>query len=167
MLSQLNSNTAAGPDDIPAFLLKNLAEALAANLADIFNASIRTGCFPDMWKEANMCAVWKGKGCKKDPSSYRSISVHPVLASVLEKVVAAQLKNDCNRNAIMPNQQVGFRKGFSCELAVLRALESWYSSLDKGNVVGALLVDLSRAFDTVPYQKLISKVWLLDVVGRP
>ena len=43
-------------------------------------------------------------------------------------------------------------------MAILNALDSWYEALDKGEVVGALLVDVSRAFDTVPYQKLISEL---------
>ena len=29
-------------------------------------------------------------------------------------------------------------------------------AIDKGDMAGALLVDLSKAFDTVPHQKLIS-----------
>ena len=108
-----------------------------------------------MWKKANVCPVWKGKGSKKDPSNYRPISVLPVLGRCFEKLAAAQLYNYCDNHDIIPPEQFGFRRKSNCELALVSALDHWTDAIDSGAIVGALLVDLSKAFNTVPHQKLL------------
>jgi len=54
-------------------------------------------------------------------------------------------------NAIILPQQFGFQRHSSCEMALLSATDSWLDAVDKGSYVGALLIDLSKAFDTVPH----------------
>jgi len=61
----------------------------------------------------------------------------------------------CISKEIIPQQQFGFRTNSSCEIALLHALDGWMRAIDKGDMVGALLVDLMKAFDTVHHQKLI------------
>ena len=45
---------------------------------------------PSDWKKSNVTAVHKS-GCMDDPSNFRPISVVPILAKILEKLVASQL----------------------------------------------------------------------------
>src|SRR5207253_9088119 len=125
------------------FLLKKLASALATNLTMIMNASISQSCFPDWWKKANVCAVWKGKGSKKEPQNYRPISIIPILARTFEKAMASQLYNFCDQINAIPKQQFGFRRKSSCELALLSAVDEWMGAVDSGLYVGALAIDLS------------------------
>ena len=155
LLNDANSDTATGCDDIPGFLLKKIGPAIAPNITTIFNRSIASGEFPTNWKHANVSAVWKGKGSKSEPSNYRPISVLPVLGRLLEKAAAMQLGKYCEENSIVPIQQFGFRGRSSCEIALISATESWMKAVDEGKIVGAVLIDLSKAFDTVPHQKLI------------
>jgi Reverse transcriptase (RNA-dependent DNA polymerase) len=161
MLASIRSDTATGPDGLPAFFLKSIASSIAPNITTIVNASFTQGVFPNLWKRANVVAIWKGKGAKAEPSSYRPISILPVLARVVEKQVAAQLLTHCDRNQIIPPQQFGFRPKSSCELALLHALEGWMGAVDKGEMVGALLIDLSKAFDSISHQKLIIELSLI------
>ena len=107
---------------------------------------------------ADIRAIYKQKGSKSDPNKYRPISVLPILGCTLEKLAAAQLYNYCELNAIIPPQQFGFRRHSSCEMALLSATDSWLDALDKGSYVGALLIDLSKAFDTVPHLLLLSEL---------
>jgi len=157
-LESIKSRTAAGHDQLQGALLKRLAPALATNIATIYNCSFAQNAFPENWKKANVCPVWKGKGSKKEPSSYRPISVLPVLGRCLEKLAAAQLYNYCDNNEIIPREQFGFRRKSSCELALVSAVDLWVEAIDSGAMVGALLVDLSKAFDTVPHQKLLMEL---------
>ena len=90
------------------------------------------------------------KGSKTDPANYRPISILPVLARTMEKETARQLLTYCMSKEIIPQQQFGFRANSSCEVALLHALDGWMRAIDKGDMVDALLVDLSKAFDTVP-----------------
>ena len=102
-----------------------------------------------------MAAIWKGKGAKNDPLNYRPISILPVLARMFERVIAKQLANYCYSNNQIPQEQFGFRASSNCEMALLAALDSWMGEVDKGSVDGALLIDLSKEFYTVPHQQLL------------
>jgi hypothetical protein len=112
--------------------------------------------FPALWKKANVAAVWKNKGSQSDASNYRPISVLPVLARLAEKEIARQLSVYCEKLEIIPPQQFVFRSKSSCEVAILHALDGWMGEIDSGAMVGALLIDLSKAFDTLPHQKLLA-----------
>ena len=80
----------------------------------------------------------------------------PVLARLAEKACAKQLSTYCLSNGIIPDSEFEFREKSSCEYALIAALDSWMTSVDNGEFVGALLIDLSKAFDTVSHQLLIS-----------
>ena len=45
--------------------------------------------------------------------------------------------------------QCGFRKGFSTQNCLLYMIENWKKSLDQGGRYGALLTNLSKAFDYI------------------
>ena len=160
---------APGPDSLSGHLIKALAPAICANVSIICNLSISQGYFPSLWKEANITPIWKGKGAKEDPNNYRPISILPIVARMFERLIASQLYRHCDCNNIIPDQQFGFRKRSSCETALLKATDLWLSQVDAGLFVGALLIDLSKAFDSVPHIMLmeeLSAVGCDDIVLR-
>ena len=53
--------------------------------------------------------------------------------------------------------QCSFRKGFSTQQCLLAMLEKWKRSIDKAKTFGALLTDLSKAFDCIDHELLILK----------
>ena len=65
-------------------------------------------------------------------------------------------------NSILVNYQHGFRQGHSCETQLITIIESVARNLDLGQQSGLLLLDFSKAFDTVPHQRLLNK---LDFYG--
>ena len=52
----------------------------------------------------------------------------------------------------------GYRKGYSAQYALCLLVESWKKSLDKKEYAGALLMDLSKAFDTINHDLLLAKL---------
>ena len=52
----------------------------------------------------------------------------------------------------------GYRKGFNTQTALLSLLEKWKSILDKKGFSGAVLMDLSKTFDTINHELLIAKL---------
>ena len=54
-----------------------------------------------------------------------------------------------------------YRKGYSTQQVLIRLLEEWREKLDKNFIVGAVLMDLSKAFDCIPHDLLISKLRLI------
>ena len=59
---------------------------------------------------------------------------------------------------ILSKLQCGFRKGFSTQHCFLLMIENWKHAVDDGKVLGALLTDLSKAFDCVCHDLLIEKL---------
>ena len=53
--------------------------------------------------------------------------------------------------------QCGFRKGFNAQQCFITMIEKWRSSVDGGGQAGALLTDLSKAFDCMDHELLIAK----------
>ena len=59
---------------------------------------------------------------------------------------------------LLSKYQYGFRKGYSMINALLPMIEQWRKSLDAVGAFGALLTDLSKAFDYLPHELLIAKL---------
>ena len=58
----------------------------------------------------------------------------------------------------LSEQQCGFRKRYSTQHCLLNLLEKWKRSVDKGKSFGALLTDLSKAFDCLDHELLTAKL---------
>ena len=59
---------------------------------------------------------------------------------------------------ILSKHQCGFRNSHSSQHSLIVLLEKWKESVDEGHVFGALLTDLSKAFDCLPHNLLIAKL---------
>ena len=90
-----------------------------------------------------------------------TVSVLPSLSKIFENVVAYQLSRYFEDH--FSSYLAGFRKGYSCYSTLLRLLEDWKLALDKKHVVGAILMDLSKAFDCMPYDLLVAKLMSYSV----
>ena len=97
---------------------------------------------------------------KKDDSTqvkhYRPVSVLPTVSKVCEKLMHAQIKNYID--GFLSPYLCGYRKGYNTQTALLSLIEKWKETLDKKGYNGAVLMDLSKAFDTINHQLLIAKL---------
>jgi retron-type reverse transcriptase len=55
-------------------------------------------------------------------------------------------------------QQFGFRKGRSCQQALLHAKEHILECFDKNHVVAGLFIDFKKAFDSIDHKILFNKL---------
>ena len=62
-------------------------------------------------------------------------------------------------DAMFSRNQCGFRKGFNAANCRLSIIQKWRESLDQGGIDGALLTDLSKAFDCLPHELSIAKFY--------
>ena len=59
---------------------------------------------------------------------------------------------------IFSKYQCGFQKGYSAQHCLLVMIEKWKKVVDNGGAFGALLTDLSKAFDCIPHDLIIAKL---------
>lgn len=155
LMKNLNSGKSTGCDGIPAKILKEYAPLLAPPISKLINRSITSCRFPDDLKKANVSPVFK-KDDNLIKSNFRPVSILPTISKIYEKVLNEQLSLFCD--GIFHDFISAFRKGFSCQSVLLRLIEDWHRALDRGNFVGAILMDLSKAFDSMPHNLIVAKL---------
>ena len=152
-------NKSSACDPLHTALLKNCIDVLAPFLTHLFNVSLSTGVFPDIWKHTSLKPVMKkDKADPLDLKSYRPISNLCVLSKVLEKLVSVQLRSYLDTYDLIPSLQSAYRPFHSTETAVLKLSMDVLRFLDKGDVSLVSLLDLSSAFDSVDHRTLLQRL---------
>ena len=141
--------------DISAKILKTSADICSFPLKNCFNSSLNTARFPEGLKWASITPVFK-KGDSASVENYRPISILPTVSKVFERIMADQLTSFFESR--FSGLLCGFRKGRSTQHALLRLLNHWQKALDDSNIVGTVLMDLSKAYDCLPHDLLIAKL---------
>lgn len=160
ILDQIKSN-AKGSDELTIQMIKFCCPYLVPYITHIINTCLFANIFPSQWKLALITPIPK----IKDPTEYkhlRPISILPTLSKILEKIVSLQLKEHLTQNSIIPTNQSGFRSGHSCATALLNVTDDLLEATDKGKLSVLILLDFSKAFDTVNHSLLLS---ILHYVG--
>ena len=70
----------------------------------IFNSSLISGVFPDIWKIARVTLIFK-LGAKKDVNNHRPISVISAFSRILERIVHDQLFKFLAANKVVTRNQ--------------------------------------------------------------
>ena len=85
----------------------------------------------------------------------RPLSILTAFSKILEGLICDQLS--CYMNDIMSMRLSAYRKRYSCNNLLIKCIEEIRKSLDNGEYVGCLLIDLSNAFDSIPHSLLLAK----------
>ena len=147
-ISTLDASKASQENDIPTKIIKTNNALFSQFLATNFDICLENGHFPTELKSADITPAHK-KDSKHDTSNYRPISILPNLSKIIEKCMYTQLYNYFE--FFLSDSQYGFRKGYSSQQCLLTMVEKWKKNLDKGGSCGALLTDLSKAFDCLEH----------------
>ena len=165
-ISTLDNSKATGLDRIGVRVLKSGSPIISFYLTHIFNLSLRTGCVPKCWKKKRVTPVFK-KGDTDDVNNYRPISIIPIAMKIFEKIVHSQVSTFLDATNILQSSQSGFRNKHSTDTAVLCVSDFILEELGKGRYVGAVLIDLKKAFDTVDHRILLKKLFCYGIRDAP
>ena len=122
LLSNIQPFKASGPDNIPAFLLKEIAFQIAPPLAVVFQASLNQCSLPADWKIAHVVPVFK-KGDKSSPNNYRPISLTCLCCKILEHIVNSNIFTHLKQANILCEEQHGFRERRCCESQLITTID--------------------------------------------
>ena len=106
------------------------------------------------------------KGNKKLASNYRPVSITSVLCQILEKLVRNQIVEYMQSEKLFSHLQFGFLKRRSTIRQLLNIMNDWTSSIENGNFNYCISLDYQKAFDTVPHNRLISKLYAYNLDAR-
>ena len=79
----------------------------------LFQNSIKSPHFPDIWKKSNIIPVYK-KNDKQLIQNYRPISLLPIFGKIFEKVVFSRIYNFLLSERLLNPNQSEFRPSDSC-----------------------------------------------------
>ena len=153
-LMKVKRGKAAGPDEIQAWMLRDLAPVLAPPITAICNSSIRKSFVPDKWKKALVTPIPKNTPIVDIKKDIRPISLTSLIAKELERIVILHLKESLREG----RNQFGNKKDVSTTNMLVEILHHWYMASDNNDNIRIVLIDFSKAFDRINNRILIDKI---------
>ena len=149
-LKRLKRNEAIGTDNLPANLLK-------------YSATFQY-IVPTELKHALITPIHIS-GSVNDMNNYRPVSILPIISKLLEKSMHEQLMDHLERNNLLSDAQLRYRKKRSTDIASTLFVDNIRTYIDIEKLVGAILIDLTKAFDTVSHSVLLPKLSAYGIKG--
>ena len=155
IILSLKNTRSSGIDKLETYVIKLVRPYIVPAVTHIINTSLTTLTFPESWKQSKTVPLYKGSGELSCPSSWRPVSLLPILSKCLERCVHNQIVTYMDNNKFLHPSQHAYRSHHSTTTAILTMYDSWVEAVDKGEVVGVALCDMSAAFDIVDTQLLL------------
>ena len=149
-------------DKINTWVIKLALPYILPSLTHIVNLSLTQGKVPSQWKHAKVIPLLK-KGDTMQPANYRPVSLLPVLSKVLEQAVFMQLIRYLEGNKLIHPNHHGGRQAHNTATALIQMFDQWAEEVDKGRIVGLMMMDLSCAYDMVPFPLMCEKLSLFGL----
>ena len=146
-ITNLDGSNATTVEDIPTDMLKQTIDIHLPIMTQIINMAFDNHCYPDDLKLAK-------HGLDKE--NYKSVSVLSHVSKVFERIMYQQIEDFMKDK--LSNLLTGFRKNHNTQHCLMRMLEKWKKTMDKGGYICAIFMDLSKAFDTFTQKFLVAKL---------
>ena len=140
---------------IPGNILKDNSDIFNEILQELFNASIVVETFPTQIKKGEVTSVFKANDQVKK-ENYRSINILSAISKVYKCLMFERII--IYSESFLFQYLCGFLEGYNTQKAFKRFLEKCKSVLDNKGFAGAILMDLSKAFDCLNHELLIAKL---------
>ena len=133
----------AGWDDIPAYVMKRCINVYIEPLTHIIDKSMKEGVFPSELKLAKVVPIFKS-GDSSKITNYRPISVLSFFSKVFERVMYNHIIDFIDSLNVLYKYQFGFRHKHSTQQAIITLVNKITSSLDTGDLVIGVFLDLKK-----------------------
>ncbi|GIX96244.1 uncharacterized protein CEXT_209651 [Caerostris extrusa] len=119
---------APGPDGLDDRILNLFYKLDPTKMLQLYNKCIMMGSFPTSFKYGEVILFNKPNKDPTIPSSYRPITLLPILGKCFEKLILNRLQFHYNSNNLIRKNQFGFRSGLSTEHALHNLVKKIYSN---------------------------------------
>ena len=106
------------------------------------------------------------KGCRNVAANYRPISLIVITCNILERFIRDKVVTHLYEENLLSNKQYGFISGRSTTTQLLNYLDFCIEEISQGYVVDSIYLDFSKAFDSVPHQRLLNKLTAYGIEGN-
>ena len=138
---------------------------LAGPLNALFTKSFQSGQVPQDLLDANVIPTYK-KGHHSKPGNYRTASLTSQICKVMEFFILESISEHLKQHKLILDSQYGFRPQRSCLSNLLIFLEEVTSYIDKRYPVDVIYLDFSKAIDTVPHRRFVSKLTAHGITSK-
>ena len=161
-LMNLDTSKAAGIDNLHPTIIKLCAGPLLSTITSLYSTCLMYHTMPMQWKVHKISPVYKS-GDRSNVCNYRPISLLCILSKVLESLVYDKIIQFIRPK--LSKSHFGFLQQRSCQTQLLSFFADIYSGIEGKKEVDVLYFDFKKAFDTVPHQELLYKLWLIGITG--
>ena len=155
--AELKGTAAAGPDGVPAILLKTCRKQLSKPIYYLWRSSLDSGCIPPELLLVLICPIHKG-GSRSGAKNYRPVALTSHLIKVFERVLRRVLVSHIDKLGLLPDGQHGSRSGRSTLTQLLSHWDNIMEGLEQGDGVDCVYLDFAKAFDKVETGVLLHKL---------
>jgi ribonuclease HI/endonuclease/exonuclease/phosphatase (EEP) superfamily protein YafD len=163
---QTKKPTSPGEDQVNYDMLKYLDANHRIALHQYFNHIWSQGVMPTAWKHATVIPIHKPGKPKDLPTSYRPISLTSALCKLHETMVANRIKYYLEHNQLLQDDQSGFRSNRCTMDQILRLQSDIKKAFFNKQQLGAVFIDLEKAFDLVWTEGLLFKLKRIGITGH-
>lgn len=146
-------------------VVKEIIFSVVYPLTFLYNKMLHDGTFPKILKVTKVIPVYK-KGDRFNTSSYRPISLVPIFSKVFESIVKDQIYSYFVQNHFICKEQFGFIPGLSTIKAVQKVVSQILLNFENKSTTSAILIDLSKAFDSVSHELLLRKLYSYGIRSK-
>ena len=148
IVTSMPSNKAPGLDKVSVRVIKDCLPTILPSITHIINSSLGNGTFPSVWKKAVVTPIPK-EGDHEQANNNRPISLLPILSKVCERAALNQIMTYLVENDRLSTKQNGNKKWHSTETALIHSTDAILTSIDKKELSAMVLLDTSKAFDSL------------------
>ena len=124
---------------------------------DLYNKCLETKTIPRKWRTSIIKILYKGKGERSNPNSYRGVALKSNPFKIYAKYLTMKLQEETK--LVIPECQFGFRKGRNTIQAAKCLIDQIKDALNKPHgKYYAVFINYSKAFDLIDRKNLMQKI---------